>query len=262
MNNKEIKVSFHGHSIYGDGLSTVHELVEEAGEAAFTFFGPSEHNTVDGLKEYSDVIDGYNQRTGAGMQLMSGIEITVGTEGHIVFTKPGYDTQFIGWAKRVSSVRCTYKAAQAIREAVGDHDAIVNIVHPATIGTPSLSFEAVRRLGDDLDDRIRRNVGLEVTNWMSRIFGPHTVWRENKVRELALHYDFAMFGGSDFHAAWMVPKAWTQFEAEQVTVDTIMAAVRNRSVYPLKQPDNIVDMAHLAGDLVRTTILARQKNIQ
>jgi hypothetical protein len=261
MTEREIRLSFHGHTSYSDGVSSIHDLVEAAGAAKLDFFGASDHNSTSGLKELNTEIDKYNQRTGAGMHMVSAVEITVGADGHIVFATPGFDPQFIVWADRVSAQRCTYNAIRAIFETVADHGTVVSIVHPGVLGTRSLSLSSLRTLGDSLPEEIKKNVGIEVSNWMSQIFQPHTALRELELRKLAQEYDFATFGGSDYHAAWMIPMLYTQYVAQDATEETFLSAVHNRTVIPSKAQGSMLDMMHLAENLTKSARIAKQKNI-
>lgn len=224
--------SFHGHSPYSDGLSPVPALVKKAADLGINFFGISDHNTANGVRELYDAITRTEDNLGISITPVSAVEITT-NQGDLLIAKPGnYNPEFIKWANGWSEERHQHDLLETINVAVKSFEAIAVVVHP---GEPLLSgvpVDLLKELPEKLDQKTLLNVGLEVQNWSTRLLPRRARLRELMIGRLATSLNLARFGFSDFHHAWQIPKQLTYADLKSPTPEDFMVAVQQRKVFP------------------------------
>lgn len=224
--------SFHGHSQYSDGLSSIPELVREAVQTGINFFGISDHNTTDGVKELYDEVERAKDNLGIDITPVSAVEITT-NQGDLLIAKPGtYNPDFLKWANFWSNERHKHGLPETIYTAVRSFDAIAVIVHPGEPLLSSVPIELIKELPEILDLKTLQNVGLEVHNWSTRLMPKRVRLRELVITRLATSLNLAQFGFSDFHHAWQIPKQFTYIDSNTLTPENFMIAVQQRRVFP------------------------------
>lgn len=232
VSEKEVKISFHGHSRHSDGLDPVEDLVVEAARQGITYFGISDHNTVNGVAELYRTISRVNQSGRHIFVPVSAIEIMT-TQGDLVVARPGeMDSSFLRWAKDKGENARRVFLTQTIKEAVEGFDAIAVIPHPGAPFMEAVSLSELVSLRERLDKNVLLNVGVEVKNWSTRIMVGLNPLRELVVCRIADTLGLAKFGLSDFHSHWQIGKQFTLVKTNDLTADGLLNATKNRQVYP------------------------------
>lgn len=247
--------SFHGHSPFSDGVSPIPELVRVAAQAKVTYFGISDHCTLNGARELYEQIAIVNDNLEVNMIPVSAVEITT-SQGDLVVAKPGkYDQGFVDWGNRWGERRHQHALLETIGLAVNHFGAIAVIVHPAETLLSSASIGTIRQLVETLDYQTLTNVGLEVHNWSTKLLPIRTRFREWMIGRLATNINLAQFGFSDFHSSWIIPKQLTCAYLPSPTPEEFITAVQQRRVYPSQErPISPADWLRLAHAVTRARL--------
>lgn len=242
-----VLASFHGHSPYSDGLSDIRSLVRAARRANVRYFGISDHNTAQGVRELHDEVSRINQTFGTNIVPVSAVEITT-NQGDVLLAVPGnYDSAFVNWSNRWSEERHRYGMSETIAETVEAFNALCVIVHPGEVLLAGASFAVIRDLRQELTDGIVEKVGLETRNWATLLLTKRARVREAAVDRLAGELRLARFGFSDFHHYSMISRQVTRVETGDHSASGLVEAVRLRKVSPeVADKPHIVNLARLA----------------
>src|SRR4051812_12189152 len=100
-----VKISFHGHSTYTDGLDSVKTLAQKAYESRIDFFGISDHDTVEQIAPMYEQVERLNATNGFKMIPVAASELRIWDSNikvDTIFAKPGpIDLDFINWLNDV-----------------------------------------------------------------------------------------------------------------------------------------------------------------
>lgn len=133
----------------------------------------------------------------AGAELIPGIEVTT-THGHVLVVGPDPPTR----------TEPGEFSPEEVVERAHDRGCAAIIAHPfrnSTVRHTDLDFDAVELNGKT----------------------PQTWWR---AREVAAKSDLPLVGGSDAHYPFEVGRAYTKVEADELTADAIVDAIRAGNV--------------------------------
>lgn len=236
QNNPQlVKVSFHGHSSFSDGLSSVSDLVEEAYRCKIDYFGISDHNTIKQIRSFYQFISMVNSGNGRAIIPVMASEVkffNFGQKFELLFAKIGsLDEKFLDWLDNVIKNRQIVDPVQVVIEAVEKFDAIVTVVHPGMAYAASANKTYIRFLSEELPEVVKKNVCLEVRNWTANIF-PNNISREKDLPALADRYGFAQIGMSDFHHLSDIKNEYSVASVEEVTAEGLIKAIQNHQIAP------------------------------
>lgn len=234
MNSIETRASFHGHSTYSDGLSSVNPLCQEAIRLGFSYFGISDHDTTAGVRDLVDSVNRINDSAGCiSLFPVQAIEIST-NQGDVVIAHPSsvYNHKFAEWGNEWGYKRAKHDLASTIDLAINEFSAIAVIVHPAETFLNSASLETIYHLPNVLSQETLRNVGLEVHNSSCRLTPKRTILREIQVDVAAKKLKLARFGLSDFHHVSQLQDQFTIVESSEVSAENLLLAIQNRHIRP------------------------------
>lgn len=99
---KDIKGVFHVHTLYGDGINTIEELVEACIERGYSYLGISDHSksayyagglSEEDIKIQHEEIDSLNEKyKHLGFRILKGIELDILPDGSV-----DYDEEVLSW---------------------------------------------------------------------------------------------------------------------------------------------------------------------
>ncbi|MBI2612007.1 PHP domain-containing protein [Candidatus Gottesmanbacteria bacterium] len=217
MSNVELDYAdFHIHSrVSKDGESSIWDIVNRGVGEGLKYLGLSDHNSIEGLTAFIDAISRM-QNQGIIIFPIAGCEFTaVGRNenmGHLLAGK-AIDSSVSDdvkkeWlrflAREVEAIKGDGKFPQLMDliKKISDHGGFAVVTHPMFWGIKSFGDETIRSLSDTVDDNLRRVIALEARNFLTQIQpAPINLRREEKVRQFADLYGFAVTGGSDAHNA-------------------------------------------------------------
>jgi len=194
-NAEGVRIDLHCHSVHsGDSVLTIPEIVEIASCRGFDGIALTDHNSVAGHDELSEM--------GSDLMLIPGCEIST-AEGHML--------------------------AYGIEEAPASQRSLKETIdHVISLGgVPILShpFRAVHAVGiQEIEEY--REIGFEGLNGRS--------WQRYNERamRIGIEQGRTMTGGSDGHSREEIGRAWTIFPPEVRTVKLALEALRNGMVKP------------------------------
>lgn len=225
-------VSFHGHSLYSDGHSTVDDLVRAAYQTKLDYFGISDHRTTAGVPSLFAAIERINEEEGRTMVPVAACEIHP-IEGEVIVAMPGvYDQGFLKWCDSIGKRK--YDVVTVIQHAISSYNALVVIPHGGDKRAKGVSFDDIEKISDSLSDKQRKNLGLEVHNWSMRLFGDESNTRELRLEDLCKKHNLACLGFSDFHETWVIPEQYSVFNgtSRYPNADELYDAFQGRRIHP------------------------------
>lgn len=255
----KVKVSFHGHSKFSDGVDSVKKLVEEAYKLKIDYFGISDHNTTEHFTSLYQEIAQVNNQNGFFIIPISAVEVNLFNgkyQNDILFAKVGErDEDFIKWCEVcIKNRKQTKNINQIIESAVKIFNALIVIPHPQMPHVASAKFELLKDLAEKLDSKVKKNIGVEVRNWSSNIF-PKNSQREEELTKLVTELGLAQFGLADFHSASDIKYMYTLAEVKQKDTKSLITAVQKRQVEPVRlQPATDLERLGIAYSLGRASI--------
>ncbi len=233
----ERRIDFHGHSKGAslDAKDAVQDLVSSAIDRKLDYFGISDHHTTKNVRELISEIRRVNEMEGRNIIPIISTEVTT-DRGHVLLAKPTDehftpDDKFLSFLQGVND-QSKPDLDRTIVQAVKEHGALVVIPHPGYGYIKSVPLQAIERLGKTLPANIKKNIGLEVKNWMTSI-SPFNFIRQSRVERLADKYDFAKVGGSDFHRKEHIGNQVTVFTHSDIPSGSLFVeAFQSRHVSP------------------------------
>jgi hypothetical protein len=245
------KADLHGHSKFSDGLSNPSQIVEAAARKGLHILGWSDQDPVrafgiHGWAEFFSAVAKYNDANPSSPILgMPGIEqSTKGIVGegdcHVLTYFPDKDGRraYLLKKNRPGRNQIVYNY---IVQMVREYNAICILAHPNFSHISSISFSQLKLLAEHLPDDVRPNIGIEVMNWMTRMF--FTSYQSNirKAEEIASEYDLAAVSFSDYHHAYSVGNHFTNFSMAELTGSAFLEAFKSRSLaIPEEQADTSI----------------------
>ncbi len=190
-----LAVELHSHSAGSyDGRDSVERMLEHASANGLDAIAITDHDVIDESLRATEIADEY------GLVAIPGLEVT-SRAGHVLAL--GVDELVPAGQSFADTV-----------EAIHDQGGTAIVPHP---------YQDLRRgvLANATEDELTIADGIEVFN--SRYFTGRT---NRQARDLALERGLPMTAGSDAHIAEMVGRGTTLVDAEDRTVDAILAAIR------------------------------------
>lgn len=184
-----------------DGVAlTNHDYYREFDLGDRTFgLGDREFGLDDRKLNFSESEGGPGSRLGRLARPIPGIEIST-THGHLLVVGPDPPTE---------TEPGEFTPEKAV-ELAHERDCAAIIAHPYRNST-------VREVDADFDAIEVNGKGTDPTTW---------------VRQLAENRDLPLVGGSDAHYPVEVGRAYTEVEAEELTPESVVAAIRDGRVTP------------------------------
>lgn len=211
-----VKGDFHSHTTHSDGSLSVEELVQNAIHRGLDFIFLTDHNKISGW-EYAK---------GERFPLLPGIEFTT-FWGH--FTAFGI-TKYIEW-DRINPDNGITEAANLVHSQGG----LFCVAHPFTIGDPVCTgCRCIMDIDWDYVDALEVWAG---TFSQRRHENTETLklWRDL----LNKGYRITGIGSTDIHSLKDIypDVPMTYVYVEELTLENILRAIKNRKVYVSKGPE-------------------------
>ena len=189
-----LKIDLHVHTKYScDAHITPKELVKYAKNHGLDGVAITDHNTVDGLREFGMIKD---------LLIIPGVEVTT-KQGHVLAINV------------VTTVEADLSFAETIDE-IHDAGGLAIVAHPTAF------FKGISK-----GKLVQNFDAIEVINSSAVPFSFST----RKNRKLAAKLNLPQTGGSDAHCAPEVGMAYTSVDAETI-VDDVAKAIKNGAVMP------------------------------
>lgn len=231
----------HGHSTSSDGWSTPHEIVTAAITKGIDLIGISDHDSVSGLIALLQATDA---ATAKGYSIFPVPSVEVSTkEGHVIVSVPDRD--------KAEALISTFKkpakkpyALDLIENSVDAYDAICILAHPNFPRISSLSYGAIDFIAKTASQAAYDHLALEVSNWMTIVFLQQykkNIFATNYLNEN--QWQFAEFGGSDYHTAGDVGNTVTTLNMPELSAQAVLDAVRHRKTSTRKSYPTIKEVA-------------------
>lgn len=187
------KVNLHIHSSFSDGKMNFEELINEAKALNLECFSITDHNTVEGYKNISDIPNSmvkgveFDCYMDLNFPHILGYGIDVESEDLLKITTK-FKKGKLQLIKRILSSRNPKKVIEAIHKAGG----IAVLAHPCCYWCLNLEkfVSKLKKIGLD---------GIEAYYPYDRATRVFTFHREEKVLEIAEKYNLIKTGGKDTH---------------------------------------------------------------
>lgn len=220
----------HGHSTASDGMHSPEKIIDMAIIRGLNIIGLSDHNLISNLPaflEYADKINKHEQKILA----IPSVEIST-TKGDLLVAIPDRNKadDFLRYYKKPSK---RFHPLEIIEEYITRFNAITVFLHPNVSYVNGFKVSEIEKTLEQLPQRLHKNIGIEVYNWMTQAF----FWNRQKI-EQALHkknftLGLAPFSFTDYHSAYHVGNGSTQMQMSELTSQQFIEAVQNRRTAPL-----------------------------
>lgn len=194
----KLMVDLHIHTNYSDSRSTVREVIEVAKAKKLDGVAITDHNTLKGYE--------VAKRLGSRLIIIPGVEVKA-KEGHIIG---------LGVSKPIPPKLSVFDVVERIHGQGG-------IAIATHVGLPIINHMEASMIREAKIDAV------ETLNSMLPLFNHYV----NKARSIAHRLRLPETGGSDAHEASLVGNVYTIIEAEPLSLDNILEAVRKGSTQPI-----------------------------
>jgi predicted metal-dependent phosphoesterase TrpH len=211
----QIKVDLHVHSDRSNDSSiTIPEAIAMARRRGLQGIAVTDHDAATRTAQYSS----------SDFLLVPGIEVST-SEGHLLG---------IGVDQPIPSRLQASETADRVREAGG----LAVVSHPFSLMAQKIDPRVIEKGRFD---------AVEVMNASYPLFQRSSRFG----RALAERLDLPQVGGSDSHILETIGDAFTVIEAESLTVEGVLKAIRNKKVHPEGRASSITNQLRKAFSILR-----------
>ncbi|MDG6243475.1 MAG: PHP domain-containing protein [Methanolobus sp.] len=213
-----MKFDLHVHSCYSkDSNASPDDILKHAARNGLHGFAICDHDTIEGGIACATRA----QETGSKQLVIPGVEVS-SSKGHILV---------LGARENIEPGLSPEETIKKARH----QGAVVIIPHPFKVTSHGIGY--VQGLDTD---------AVEVLNSRCITDGPN-----NKARKASLELGLPMVGGSDSHEAEMVGRSYTEIEADHLTIESVLDAIRKGNTRPggSKTPASFVVRQMLLGHM-------------
>lgn len=228
------RADLHTHSTFSDGLSKPQQIVDVAIQKELSIIGLTDHDTIQGWTEFWKAAE---QRAASTAVLLAILGVEISTrEGHVIVLFPDRN-QAENFSRSYTPATSKNAADRpgvldVVSRNIADFNAICIFAHPEFNQINGIGMKNILEIINSLSPDLRKNIGIEVYNWMTQVF----FWRyqqnsQKAVAESSLN-DFAQFSLTDSHHAYHVGNGVTTMLMESLDAASFVTAVHTRKTIP------------------------------